>query len=87
MPKLKAMTTSQLIAKMLELDPEGNMPVALLDSGGQVKPIDEIAVEKLFIHPRDKTFATVGRYMDKPKKNNTFASMKMEQRGNALYLD
>lgn len=79
----KAMTTRELIAKLVALDPEGNMPVALQDSGGQVKAISAVEVDELFVHPRDKTFATLGRYMD----GKGFAGMDMQSRGNALYLD
>lgn len=51
MPKpkmLKAITTGELIKKLQELDPTGEMSVALAGGGGgEVRPIDEVELDDL----------------------------------------
>lgn len=69
---LTALTTSELIAELQRLDPNGTMPVALRGNGATVRPIVEVSTDTLLgckpeaieAHPENAFFAVLKRYED-----------------------
>lgn len=67
-----AMTSGELVALIQQLDPTGELPVALLGSGAVLRAVDEVTHDTLHVptpeackrYPENRTYAVSGRYMD-----------------------
>ena len=75
-------TVGDLITQLQKLDP--TMRVGLPGRcGGLVKPITELTEDTLHVAPEDRTFATLGRFLDQPG----FRGMDLKKIGPILIFE